>query len=103
MRRSRVPFTSEDAIMTARNQRNPRPAPKPVVGAPVERETRATKTPDLPLPHDRDEATRGKGHEADPVIDQARSDIEEGKQETDLRGSACEVFELRWEGRRDRK
>ena len=90
--------------MPSRDDRtNPPPKrPREIVGAPLERETRATKRPDLPLPHDLDETTRGKGHEADPVIDQAREDVEQGKMETDLRGKAGEVFERRWEGRRDR-
>ena len=73
------------------------------VGKPAPRRKRVEtepKTPDLPLPHERDETTRRKAHPAEPVIDQARRDLEEGQQDTDLRGSAAEIFDRRWSGRK---
>lgn len=89
--------------MPSRNTTQAPQKPRPDAGASAERETAAEKRPQLPLPHDRDESTRNKGHETDPVIDQAHEDIEQGKVDTDLRGKAGEAFERRWEGRRDRQ
>jgi hypothetical protein len=88
--------------MPSQDRTNQPPKTRPVVGAPQVRESRATKRPVLPLPHDRDESTPGKGHEADAVIDQAREDLEQGKEDTDLRGEAGKAFERRWGGSGDR-
>jgi hypothetical protein len=68
------------------------------------RRTRVTETADaakplaLPLPHERDQTTRKKEHPADAVIDQAKQDVDNGLQDTDLRGRAGEVFDRRWGG-----
>jgi hypothetical protein len=54
----------------------------------------------LGLPHERDETTMKKEHPVDPVIEQARDDVERGLVDTDLRERAGEVFRRRWGGRR---
>jgi hypothetical protein len=81
----------------------PPASPPNVVGKSAPRSKRVEsepKVPALPLPHERDETTRRKAHPAEPVIDQARRDLEEGQQDTDLRDQAAEVFDRRWSGKR---
>ena len=78
-------------------------ARSPIVGKAIGKSRRQpgeAKTPQLPLPHERDESTRRKAHPAEPVIQQAQRDVEQGQQDTDLRGSAAEIFDRRWAGRR---
>jgi hypothetical protein len=58
------------------------------------------RTPQLPLPHERDESTRRQAHPAEPVIEQAGRDIASGQQDTDMRDHAAEVFDRRWGTRR---
>jgi hypothetical protein len=81
----------------------PPASPPKIVGKSAPRRQRSAsepKPPDLPLPHERDETTRRKAHPAEPVIDQARRDIEDGQQDTDQRGRAAELFDRRWSGRK---
>ena len=83
-------------------------AQRPVAGKSIRRPraaetTDAVKQPSLPLPHERDQTTRKKEHPVDPVIEQAKQDVDDGQQDTDLRGRAAEVFDRRWSGRRTRK
>lgn len=77
------------------------PVTAPVTGENPQPETRAEdrpalQQPSLALPHERDQSTRRKGHPAAEVIEQAEQDIEEGQQDTDLRGTAAAVFHRRW-------
>ena len=81
------------------------PLKRPVVGKSTQRSRAsesgdAAKPPALPLPHERDQTTRRKEHPADPVIDQAKRDVDSGQQDTDQRGRAGEIFHRRWSGRR---
>ena len=76
---------------------------RPLVGADRKQNppaTGAVKTPDVPLPHERDQSTQMKEHPSANVIEQAKDDVDAGLQETDLRGRAGEVFDRRWTGRR---
>ena len=45
------------------------------------------KRPDLPLPHERDETATGESALPQPLMEQARRDIESGRQDTDLHGT----------------
>ncbi len=59
--------------------RTPRPVPRDGVAA-------AGGKP-LPMPHERDESTGQVGHRDDPVIRQARRDIDAGLVDTDMRAT----------------
>jgi hypothetical protein len=75
----------------------------PVVGKDIGKSRRQpgeATTPQLPLPHERDESTRRKAHPAEPVIEQAQRDVAQGQQDTDLRSNAAEIFDRRWTRRR---
>ena len=89
--------------MRRRISRTPAAPPviAPLTGENPEPETRAEdrpalQRPPLALPHERDQSTRSKGHPAAEVIEQAEKDVEEGQQDTDLRGTAAAVFHRRW-------
>ena len=45
------------------------------------------KRPDLTLPHERDETATGEGVLPQPLMEQARRDVESGQQDTDLHGT----------------
>ena len=45
------------------------------------------KRPDPPLPHERDETATGESALPQPLMEQARRDIESGQQDTDLHGT----------------
>jgi len=57
--------------------------PKPVPTAPKY----APAGKPLPMPHERDEKTGEVGHTKDPVIGQARRDIDAGLVDTDMRAT----------------
>ena len=95
-------------MMPMPRTRDPGSAKRTVVGKSTRRTrasetTDAAKPPALPLPHERDQTTRQKDHPADAVIDQAKQDVENGLQDTDLRGSAGEIFDRRWKDGRTPK
>ncbi len=49
----------------------------------------------LELPHERDEANRNVAHAPDPVMEQARRDVEAGLVDTDMRATAGQNADLR--------
>lgn len=59
--------------------RTPRPVPKEPAYAPAGQP--------LPMPHERDQATKQVGHTDDPVMRQARRDIDNGLVDTDMRAT----------------
>lgn len=59
--------------------RSPRPVPREEVYAPGGKP--------LPMPHERDQKTGEVGHPQDPVIVQARKDIDAGLVDTDMRAT----------------
>lgn len=65
------------------NSRNKRPVGRQVVTPP--RGTKApTLAPDLPLPHERDESTDSTAQAPDPMMVQAKIDIDAGLVDTDM-------------------
>jgi len=85
MPRTQRPSAREDIV--GRNDPDPKPG--------------EAKKPAAPLPHERDESTRDHEHPVEPVVDQARRDLDDGKEDTDLRRRAGEMFDKRWTGRRN--
>ena len=49
---------------------------------------RDSVTPSLPLPHERDENKPAAAHAPDPVIAQAKRDLDAGQVDTDMRATA---------------
>lgn len=76
---------------TLTNPESHRPVPKPLTGAarvgkaPVAPgSTQPSRGEGLPLPHERDESTGSVSDTPDPVIEQAKRDIDAGLVDTDM-------------------
>jgi hypothetical protein len=64
------------------------PRTKRPIGRQVATPRRGNKTPPaLPLPHERDETTQSTAAEPDPVMVQAKRDIDAGLVDTDMRAT----------------
>lgn len=73
------------------SSRPPQPGPRPTARTRTRVPSPASTAPppqnDLPLPHERDEATGATNRRPDPVIQQAKRDIERRLVDTDLRAT----------------
>lgn len=74
--------TPRNAPNTPNAPAAPSVAPTPPGPSPA-----APVPPELPLPHERDQALGHSAHEPDPLIERAAKDLDEGQVDTDLRNT----------------
>lgn len=68
-------------------RRSPSPRPAAPPGADKARGAVDTSGTELPLPHERDQASQNTGPHPDPAIRQAGKDLADGQVDTDMRAT----------------